>query len=242
MPPYGGKIEFKILDTENMQVARLWAPQSLGRVCEVGERGGETMGNEHSTAEDVDDPDYVYLAEVAHILGVVALAGAAAVVDAAQGAEEREPRQANQHRDREYAVKQIAQWPDVLFERMFRICREDFMNLRQSLIERGFRPRNEAMGVLSSGSCISLETRMFITLRLLAGAAYLDLVWYNVALNHVHNVMFEVLECMDTCALLDNIKFPQTAAACRSSVFLGSTRDGGGSCGNPCRSRWRGAS
>lgn len=171
------------------------------------------MGNAPQNAcVDSDDEDMHVEPQIEDSLQLFGLAALVAVADAQQAAQERAPKRGNLHRDRDYAVKQIAMWPDALFERMFRICREDFVDLRQSLIDAGFRPRNESMAELSSGSSISLETRIFITLRIVAGAAYLDLVWYNVALNHTHEVMFEVLECMNKCSLLDNIKFPQTEA------------------------------
>lgn len=123
----------------------------------------------------------------------------------------RKPRRANEHRDRAHALASINKWSRRLFYRHFRCYREDFLKIRASIIAAGFPERREDMAILSSGSAISLDTRIFVTLRMLAGGDYLDLAaLYGVAEDKVTAIMFEVLHYMNICEYLDNIRVPQT--------------------------------
>jgi hypothetical protein len=59
----------------------------------------------------------------------------------------------------------------------------------------------------SSGSSISPELRVAITLRILAGAQYLDMIWYNVSVDNVRDsVVTPVLLAINST--LDNINLP----------------------------------
>ena len=60
----------------------------------------------------------------------------------------------------------------------------------------------------SSGSVISNKLRLYITLRMLAGATYLDIILYEVSINHVQDIFVDMLEKIDS--VLDNIKLPET--------------------------------
>ena len=126
----------------------------------------------------------------------------------------RRKRARNVVRDREGPLAQIATWTDEFFRRQFRVTRAEFSNLRES-IAPFIRVRNEDMARRSSGSAVRLETKMYVTLRMLAGAMYLDMVWYGISTDHVNEYMMEVVEAMNKCAYLDNIKLPTTAAEVR---------------------------
>lgn len=55
---------------------------------------------------------------------------------------------------------------------------------------------------------IPLELKLFITLRLLAGASYLDMIWYGVSIPSVHRIFifyFDILYVVD-----DQINMPTT--------------------------------
>lgn len=135
-----------------------------------------------------------------------------AIVDEAEGGR-RTPRRANEHRDRDHALVSISKWSRRLFYRHFRCYKEDFLKIRESIIDAGFPARREDMAIRSSGSPISLDTRIFVTLRMLAGADYLDLAaLYGVSEDKVTAIMFEVLHYMNICQYLDNIRVPQTPA------------------------------
>lgn len=94
------------------------------------------------------------------------------------------PRIGNSRSDRQSALQYVRSWDDDMFRRQFRLCREDFGALLGKISPLTIR--NEAKAISSSGSSISPELRLMITLRILAGAKYLDMIWYrvNVELNH----------------------------------------------------------
>lgn len=52
------------------------------------------------------------------------------------------------------------------------------------------------MGNISS-SLMTMESRLCITLRLLAGASYLDMTWYRVSIPSVHSIFREVLHLIN---------------------------------------------
>ena len=94
------------------------------------------------------------------------------------------PRIGNSRNSRPEALQYVRSWDDDMFRRQFRLCREDFGDLLgriSPLIER-----NEVMARKSSGSSICPELRLMVTLRKLAGAKYLDMIWYRVSVDHVH--------------------------------------------------------
>ena len=62
------------------------------------------------------------------------------------------------------------------------------------------------MGRRSSGSCITTELRMYMALRILAGASYLDMIWYQVDIDHVHEYTWEVIVAINEVE--DNIQLP----------------------------------
>ena len=119
-------------------------------------------------------------------------------------------------RDRQGPLAEVATWTDVYFKRQFRITRAEFAMLRESIAPL-IRVRDDDMARRSSpGGAVPLETKMYVTLRMLAGAMYLDMVWYGISTEHVNEYMMEVVTAMNKCAYLDNIKLPTTEAEVRA--------------------------
>ena len=116
------------------------------------------------------------------------------------------PRIGNSRNSRPEALQYVRSWDDDMFRRQFRLCREDFGDLLSKiapLIER-----NEAMARKSSGSSICPELRLMITLRILAGEKYLDMIWYRVSVDHVHEYVEDCLMAINS--MVDNIRIPVT--------------------------------
>jgi hypothetical protein len=89
-----------------------------------------------------------------------------------------------------------------------RLCREDF-----AFVLRKIAPliaRNEVRAIASSGSSISPELRLLNTLRTLAGAKYLDMIWYRVHVDHVHELVMDCVNAINST--LQNIGIPATEA------------------------------
>jgi hypothetical protein len=80
----------------------------------------------------------------------------------------------NLHRSRGFALGQMDLLDDVTFKRMFSVDRIVFDILR-SRIYPYFQNLNISRAMNSSGSPISVITRLGVTLRWLAGGSYLDL-------------------------------------------------------------------
>lgn len=122
------------------------------------------------------------------------------------------PRIGNCRNSRPEALQYVRSWDDDMFRRQFRLCREDFgyvMGLISPLIQR-----NEAKARNSSGSGICVEIRLMITLRMLAGAKYLDMIWYRVSVDHVREYVHDCLLAINS--VIDNIKMPATDAEWRA--------------------------
>ena len=116
------------------------------------------------------------------------------------------PRVGNSRNSRPEALQYVRSWDDDMFKRQFRLCRLDFgivLTKIAPLIQR-----NEAMARRSSGSSICPEIRLMLTLRVLAGAKYLDMIWYRVSVDHVHEYVLDCLTAINSA--IDNIKIPST--------------------------------
>ena len=110
----------------------------------------------------------------------------------------------NNHRDRELVLLTVRDWDDDMFRRQFRLFRSDFngllIRLNPYLTKNCVKARN------SSGCPINSELQLLITLRVLAGASYLDMIWYSVSVNHVMDIVVRTCELINTH--LNNISFP----------------------------------
>ena len=100
-------------------------------------------------------------------------------------------RRPNVHRDRTHALEFIRSWDDDMFHRQTRLERADFIPLLQSIAP--LISKNEHMARVSSGSAINPELLLVMTLRLLAGAQYLDMIWYQISIDHIWDYVNPVL-------------------------------------------------
>jgi hypothetical protein len=73
-------------------------------------------------------------------------------------------------------VEEVEQLSDVEFRKMFRMTREGFSSLLEILGPFMYEG-DEEMARRSSGSSISKRTKLFCTLRWLAGGSYLDITF-----------------------------------------------------------------
>ncbi len=83
----------------------------------------------------------------------------------------------NRPRNRGYAVHEMSQLSDTSFTRMFRLDRKLFYSVLLPMIKPLVEPksRGKLNAMNSSGSFISAETRLAVTLRWLAGGSHLDI-------------------------------------------------------------------
>ncbi len=79
----------------------------------------------------------------------------------------------NRKRDRMYGLKVMEELSQREFQRMFRLSRTAFAKLVELVTP--LLSKNEAQAKKSSGSCISVVTKLAVTLRWLAGGSYLDI-------------------------------------------------------------------
>ena len=83
---------------------------------------------------------------------------------------------ANRCRNREYALKEMEEMSDGHFKRMFRMSRHAFGVLLERLCDfSGDDATDELQACRSSGSLMSMRTKLACTLRWLAGGSYLDI-------------------------------------------------------------------
>lgn len=115
-------------------------------------------------------------------------------------------RKANAHRDRPGALEFVRTWDDAMFQRQIRMERVDFLPLVASIAP--LISNDAAMGRRSSGSPVSPELKVLMTCRLLAGAQYLDLIWFQVHVNHIWDYIRPVLVAIHT--QVNNVKLPFT--------------------------------
>ena len=116
------------------------------------------------------------------------------------------PRVGNCHNSRPEALHYVRSWDDDMFKRQFRLCREDFGNLLMMISP--MIERNTRLARNSSGTPICPELRLMMTLRILAGAKYLNTIWYRVSVDHVHEYVRDCLLAINSA--VDNIKIPCT--------------------------------
>eukprot|EP01036_Dinobryon_divergens_P029172 gene29172-38236_t len=80
----------------------------------------------------------------------------------------------NRHRNRGFALIEVTHLSDSSFATMFRMSRAGFEELF-NLIAPFMHDTNEHMAGVSAGSAISKRTKLYATLRWLAGGSYLDI-------------------------------------------------------------------
>ena len=120
-------------------------------------------------------------------------------------------RKGNVHRDRISILIWSKNLDDLMFARQFRLCRDDFYFVLQKISSELRVNSQQARN--SSGSAVSPELMLMITLRILAGASYLDMIHYRVHVDSVNKIVWATV-----CAIhlkLDNIKMATTEAECK---------------------------
>ncbi len=91
-------------------------------------------------------------------------------------------------------------------KRQFRFCHEEFYQLERAVSDHKLRQGyNLEYASWSSGSPITLELKLFITLRLLSAASYLNMIWYGVSICSIPALFWETLCDIDEA--VDNINF-----------------------------------
>jgi len=109
----------------------------------------------------------------------------------------RRKHEANVHHERTAVIQFVHSWDDDMFIHQFRLSREDFYELEGAILSNKLRQgydleQHYKYACLSSGSPISIELRLFITLQLLSGASYLDMIWYGVSLCSIPSIFWEM--------------------------------------------------
>ena len=132
-----------------------------------------------------------------------------------------------------------------MFYRQFRVCREDFiyilMRIQPSLVKKTRQVIN------SSGSKVSPELMLMSTLRILAGASYLNMIHYRVYVDSISGIVWDTvlaihdrsdniklastdIECLTLAkewALLENLSIPGWNVDLRNTGSLAKTREMG---------------
>ena len=119
-------------------------------------------------------------------------------------------RRGNVHRERSLILRWAAELDDKMFNRQFRVCREDFFYILMR-IQPALRKKTR-QAINSSGSEISPELMLMITLRILAGASYLDMIHYRVHVDSVSSIVWNTVVAIHD--RLDNIKLALTDIDC----------------------------
>ena len=110
-------------------------------------------------------------------------------------------------------MEYVRSFSDKEFQAQYRLRRVVF-NECLSLLDIHLK-KNEKKALASSGSSVSPEMMFLITLRLLAGASYLDMIWYRVSVKHIFDsIIYPTLEAIIKC--LPPISFPKTEVECQA--------------------------
>ena len=118
---------------------------------------------------------------------------------------EKRKREPNVKRDRRRVEDFIDSWSDTMFKRQFRLTREDFSGILNAIDNKyPISDLSRQKAINSSGSEVSNKLRLYITLRILSGASYLDMIWYGVNVDTVPSLFLDMLEKIDQ--VIDNIK------------------------------------
>ena len=110
-------------------------------------------------------------------------------------------RRGNMHCNREIILQWSNAIEDSMFIRQFRLCREDFHFVLQKVKPIVGKDVQQAMN--SSGSSITPQLMLMITLRILAGASYLDMIHYHVHVDSVNKIFWDTVTAIHDA--VDNI-------------------------------------
>ena len=112
-------------------------------------------------------------------------------------------RRSNRRRNRNFILNEIDNLTELEFRKMFRMRRDSFDKLYRTLEPLLYTP-NAAMARRSSGSIVSKKTKLYCTLRWLAGGSYLDIcIAYGVSrssffsTSHKSGIVWPVIDAID---------------------------------------------
>jgi hypothetical protein len=104
---------------------------------------------------------------------------------------------------------------DAKFRRLYRMSKQSFAVLA-GIADPRLRRRIFRSGIAAS---VDVKIMLAVTLRLLAGASYLDVGWpYGIAESTVYRIADETLQAIDEA--LDNIQFPSCESKRMASIDL----------------------
>ena len=91
------------------------------------------------------------------------------------------------------------------------MTRDDFSLLETAILENMERKgydfgKHASYATQSSGSPITLELQLYITLQILSCASYLGMIWYVVEVRSVPGIFWRMI--CDIDAAVDNLNFP----------------------------------
>lgn len=119
-------------------------------------------------------------------------------------------------RSRQESWEFIMTWTDDLFYKQFRLPKEEFFQLcekiksiypgryRNGLANYKLSQKRGAASTPDSGP-VTLEIKLAVTLRILAGASELDMIWYGVQLRTVSGILDQMLPLIDKALPDDKI-------------------------------------
>lgn len=120
----------------------------------------------------------------------------------------RKFRECNEIRDRRYSLRKFHRLDDLMFKRMFRMSKPSFYKLL-NIIRPHLKKKSIRHAINSSGSIISDQVCLAVTLRWMAGASYIDLVFgWDIALGSFYaegGPLWSTLEAIDKAL---NLSFP----------------------------------
>ena len=98
-------------------------------------------------------------------------------------------RKGNVHRDRVSTLIWSKNLDDLMFARQFQLCGDDFYFVLQKISSELRMNSQQARN--SSGSAVSPELMLMITLRFLADASYLDMIHNRVHVDSVNKIVWQ---------------------------------------------------
>ena len=119
-------------------------------------------------------------------------------------------RKGNMRRDRSAIIKWAAELDDKMFARQFCLCREDFFYILSKITIDLKKDMRQAKN--SSGSAIRPELMLMITLRILAGASYLDMIHYRVHVDSVGSIVWDTV--LSIHKRIDNVRIANSEQEC----------------------------
>jgi hypothetical protein len=117
-------------------------------------------------------------------------------------------RSGNQLRDRASILHWAHGLDDLMFKRQFRLDRRDFMDVLRMI--KSDISTNQQKAINSSGSPVTAELRLMITMRILAGASYLDMAHYQVQVDSVSKIVWGTVQALHKH--LNNVHVANSAA------------------------------